>query len=265
MLLKLIKYDFKATYLKMLSTFALYFIIAVVVPFIIYPFNKNAASIYISLATIIGTFAFAAVITIFIFQHFNSNIYGSEGYLMSTLPTNGYMLLLSKFITAFIWNAIALLIEILSAFSLMTLFYWTIPSVAKFVNGFPHSPYFFDIIGNIAQILFAAIISSITFYMTVYLSIAVSKLPIFRKFGTLMGVVTFFVVSFIESIPANVIDSFRNRTYNYNITSANEFLVMLANNNFFSNIWYSSLIDLAFGVLLFFITGWLIDKKMSLK
>lgn len=264
MLLKLIKYDFRSTFPKLLVSSIIYTVAGIIAPLILYPINPLASVITVSVSVGMGILAYCISILIFLFQYYHKNIYGEEGYLMSTLPTSGYKLLLSKFIVALIWNVISAVLIILSINVMifvytngLSKFAYDINWGIFFSNNYAVTATIYTIIGMIASTLFIL--------LAIYFSISVSQLPIWGKAGTLMGFVTFIVVSIISDIP----DFFLSKNLNFvKFSSAivtNDALSTILQNSADITTLISSIIEIAMAVGLFFLTGWLIDKKISLK
>lgn len=264
MLLKLIKYDFKATFPKLMVSSVIYIVASIIAPLILLPINPTASIITSGVSVGMGVLAYCLAILIFVFQYYRRNIYGEEGYLMSTLPTSGYKLLLSKLIVTVIWDIIS---TIIIAASVGVMIYIV-------TNGFEKITINFDMFSFIssAEFITAAIygiigvmVSSLFLILEIYFSISVSQLPIWGKAGTLMGFVTFIAVSIITSIPDYIIHNSLSLVKSADVSTGRDLLTFLINFNAdFTNL-ISAFISLAFSAGLFFLTGWLIDKKISLK
>ena len=197
MLLKLLKYDIKSTAAKMLTAFAVFAFICIVIPPIIKLFQEDAAMTYLIFTVPVGAIALSIVTFIFIFQRYNSGLYGNEGSLMFTLPVKGRYLLISKFITAFMWTILGC---VLGFASICTIVYVSLSfdEIRKGIN-------FLDLldvwnISTLLLIITLIIVTTVQFIIQVYFLITISKLPIWRKFGVLVGILTYLAVDYIDSI-----------------------------------------------------------------
>lgn len=258
MLLKLLKYDIKSTAVKMLTTFAVFAIVCIIIPPIIKLFQKDAALVYMVFTVPVGVIAMCIVVFIFIFQRYNSGLYGNEGSLMFTLPVKGRYLLLSKIITAFLW---AIAGTILSVAAIFTIVYVNM-SFDKFIAGATKLTEMRVL--NSSLILLAIVsllIALIEFIIQVYFSITVSKLPIWRKFGVAVGILTYLAMDYIDSLPMIWFSPSNDIKYK----GVNLLLIQAITEEY---IWYV-LIHCLFSVVLtiamFIATAVLMEKKTSLR
>lgn len=266
MLTKLIKYEFKSTGVRFLSAFAVYIAIGTILLTI---FHSHA--VLSAMILPLGGMALGVITFVTLFQRYNSNLYGQEGYLMFTLPVKGWQLLLSKLITACIWLLALTAVGFATATALV--FAYTTPSqqslMAKGLGQVMQYgwPIFF--------LIFNILINAVGSILEIYFAITVSRLPIWRKLGVLMGFVTFFVVSLIESIPYAVMtkaglvvtqtapkvtsDSYQLVV---NIIPTLVTRAIVCNGFVF---WLDLAWTVVFSAGVFFAITWLMDKKTSLK
>ena len=247
MLLKLLKYELKSNYLKFLGIFLIYILLVS----ILLIFFRNHSEMNIAIITI-AIIALCVITCIIIFQRYNSNLYGNEGYLMFSLPVNGSCLLMSKFIAALIWTT-AVTILIVPAIILLILCYDNtdfIGHVIKLLN---------DDIGYSVIFALESIIGSILSVISIYFSISVSKLPLWRKFGVLMGFVTYGVVNVLCSVPTLI----SNKSIKVSGTS-NSFTAALSSYSS-QTLIVQFIADLFILIALFLATAYLLEKRTSLK
>jgi hypothetical protein len=257
MLLKLLKYEFKSTGLRFLSAFAVYAV--VIGAMLIFARNANpdfqALAIAAIMFCIIGLFI---VTFITLFQRYNTNLYGSEGYLMFTLPVGGKMLLLSKLISALVWEVVYCGVFGMTVL-LITARYGALPSVNKFFEGV------WSLRGELPPYLVAAVAGILFTAMSIYFAITVSKLPVWRGAGVVMGFVAFFVVNVIQSVPSIF---FKQISWTTSITF-NEHTQVIHHLNdyqqFVGYLWITIAYILVLCVGLFFATSCLMEKRTSLK
>lgn len=99
MLGKLIKLDIRFAYKKFLIMAGLMLALGLVMPYVGQTYLQvGAAVVFAVVMTVIPLMSVWLVV-----QHFQRNLFGSEGYLMFTLPVRATELLLSKLVTTVIW------------------------------------------------------------------------------------------------------------------------------------------------------------------
>jgi hypothetical protein len=254
MLLKLLKYEFKSTYLKFLSAFAVYIVMSAV----LLTFLKDHVwlTLFLISAGIIGLF----VITFLeLFQRYNANLYGSEGYLMFTLPVSSKKLLASKLISAFVWIAALEIVAVAAVFA-MACAYGDIKSISKVFEAI------WKVRGELPPYIASIVVAVIATAVAICFSITVSKLPLWRKAGVVMGFVTYFAVNVIQSIPAYLFGQITAKT---TLTSGGRSQVLFdlapTGQNTMSFVWVEIGYTLLLCVGIFFATAALMDKKTSLR
>lgn len=276
MLLKLIKYDFKATYIKFLTTFGIFSLVAIIIPLILILVNKDAAMIMSAFCSMLLIGALAIVNLVFLIQFYHKNLYSNEGYLMSTLPTNGYFLMLSKTIVATVWTIIANILECLALYVFCRISILQIPDADKTISDFL-SMLNFDIVRSVASFILLMFISTVCTQVVLYFCVSLSNLPVLGKFGTFLGFVAFFVISIIKTNIASLI--FNVQPISFSITESYQgslpgtyvTQILQSTADAISKIPYTqifdtcSVIELVFAVGFFFLTSYLIGKKISLK
>lgn len=257
MLRKLLKYEFKATGLRFLSSFAVY----IVVVGALLLFSNIAGSSWQALALfLISLCIFGLFIVLFLtlFQRYNANLYGSEGYLMFTLPVKGRMLLLSKLISAFVWVILYGIVSALTV-SIVTTRYGVAVSMIKLFNMVWANR------REIPQIFLTSAVTICFISMAIYFAITVSKLPVWRGAGTLMGIITFFAVNVLLSVPSII-----RRQVSWTvtiITNGHSQIVERTNalGQTLGSLWFNTGYILVLSVALFFATAYLMERHTSLK
>lgn len=242
MLLKLLKYEFKANYLKFAMMFSIYILLWLV--FILF-FRSNSELNEIFMT--IGIITINVLTLITLFNRYNNNFYGNQGYLMFTLPVKGRSLLISKLISAITWIAIAA----------------TISAISFVVFNEIYSPkdikYIFSIFNHNKQtsIIFAVnyIITSVKSLLGIYLAISVSKLIPWRKFGVVIGVVTYFATELISLIYFLV---YKKGT---SIFVDSNYIIQFSTPAFV----LSFIIDAMALIGIFIVISYLLEKKINLK
>ena len=288
MLGKLIKYDMKDTYkLGMLMSLAAMLMTITMLVFTYLPFwdaiGVKGEACWEFYALIIGgvclflldVFVISAtqygVIALNGYSFYNS-LFSSRGYLTNTLPTTPFKLLLSKLIVGSIWsvlitvlNMVGMTLVIFSAiFRVFSVLYDDL-ELAGFL-----SMMFEDLpvggskgVSFLMSILFIVVIIGLTFISAVIAAIAgVSVLygslaigQLFRHHKLIMGVVSYFVITFVQGSIISVISSLLTIVASFASPAIGQITSYLA----------SFLASAVFGAILFFITKYIMENKLNLE
>lgn len=197
MLLKLIKYEIKSTYVRFLVACIVFTFICIFAPLfvsVIIPSAKGGWLSELGVSIIVsGIMAFDIFIFVSIFQRYNRNLYGNEGYLMFTLPVSGSKLLMSKVITSTVTIMISVGFNIIAMFNIDVIYrdkYFN-AFVSRCISNFQATTWPITIAN-----FFISIVTSI---VTVFFCVTVSKLPLWRRFGTFMGFVCYFALGAVTT------------------------------------------------------------------
>jgi len=195
MIVKLVKYEIRASALWMLGTYGIFAIIGIVIPPILKVFQLNKAFSYWS--SFIPKIIIIMVISVFYFiiDRYISSLYGYETPLMFGIPVKGRYLLLSKVINAFIWITAGFLLVITSGYIMLFLsqpFEQTVTDMVRLFNNFG-----IILLKMVSGFLLYAVVS-ILLIMQFYFSITVSKIKIWGKFSAIIGILTFLFILFLE-------------------------------------------------------------------
>ncbi|MBZ9626034.1 hypothetical protein G9F71_024830 [Clostridium sp. FP2] len=247
MLLKLLKYDIKSSYLKIVMSFLAYIAIASALMI----FFRNHEKVNTVVLTF-GIIALCVITFLIIFQRYNENFYHNEGYFMFTIPVDGRMLLASKLISAFIW-ILALVLIIVFWITILVFYYGE--------SGYINDTYKFIEINKTYAIILGInyLVNIIQFVLVIYFSISVSKLPIWRRFSLMAGLVISFVLGILNLLSSFL---FRKVAHHTNtITVINNLIEQVLINK----LLVQCLFELFILVVLFFATAYLLDNRTSLK
>lgn len=259
MLLKIIKYDFRSVAVKMVTVFCVFALVCVLIPFFLKMLWPDFLKMYLAISVPIASIALCVLVLVFIFQHYSHNFYDSEGYLMFTLPVNGRELVFSKLLTAFVWITAAILLGVISGLVII-LILQPFPmkdfgDAVKVIMGYTRTWLLFIVY---------YIVCSLGFILQVYFSITVSKLVIWRKFGGIAGIATFFAAGYIMSLPG-LTESYSANIDNSPVAGFNMLCYAVAH----SFTWQSQILPLLLSVVvaaaLFISTSLLMEKQTSLK
>jgi len=247
MILRILKYDIKASYIRFIVAFLIYILIAC----FLMVFFKNYKIINIS-SFIFGIIALSIITFFTIFRMNNTSIYGGYEYLIPTPHVEGKIDLVSKIVPNIIWMfALALIM---------------VSSIAVIIFSYSDSSYIRDA-RNFYEINKAYTIIYLIEYLlnifrsalVIYFSIYISKLPIWRRYSILVGLGTCFIIELLNLMPLLFL---KDLTKYAKTTSGFYVLVKeYSINNLL--IWYG--MDLFIFILLFYASSRLFDNKTILK
>lgn len=260
MLKKLIKYEWKAMRWHYAVPFLVY-IAAFVFSMVLIHWHPVAAGFIV----FGGLFVLAIWMFMTFFRRYNANLYGSEGYLMFTLPVRSRELLFSKILVSFLWLTLYLILT--AAVILLTAL-----SLAKgiHIEQFPAIGEILKVlgahIGSIVLMLLYYIVGVVACILDIYFAITVSKLAIWRRFSVFMGFMAFVALNLVRSIPIWLVGYF------FNISASNQIVHLefsgnrpVINFSLTMGFWVMLAYTAAFAVGIFFLTAWVMKKHTSLK
>ncbi|MBU3112241.1 hypothetical protein [Clostridium lacusfryxellense] len=247
MLLKLLKYELKSSFGRIVISFLVYALITSILMI----FFRDYETINTAALTF-GMVALTVITFLTIFRRYNSNLYGGEGYLMFTLPIDGKVILASKLISAFIWT-VALALIIVPSVIMLSLNYVDPNYIKDAYNYFEMNKVYVIVFG------IEYLLNMFRSVLVIYFSISISKLPIWKKFSVLAGFGIYFVVEILSSIPTLL---FKNVAVVAKTTAGFNVLVK---DYSIRNILIGCSFDLLIFIILFFVTSYLLNNKTSLK
>lgn len=260
MLNKLLKWQVRSTWKKMLVLFLTYALLCVALPAVLFLFNHVAGEIYSALVFGLGLGAMCILVFIFILLHYNSSMFGDEGHLTLTLPASGEKLLLAHFAVAYLWNVIAYLLMVASGVVL-----WVVlSSDSEFsqVIGILASIYHPNF-GNISAFVVTMLFGLAESTLIIYFSVTVAHLFVWSKGGTAMGVLAFIVIYILQSIPSFLLPGMRN--YLRSSFSSLQATPDIGGLYAWQNMLPELLISIVLSAVLFWGTAQLIKKAVSLR
>lgn len=196
MLGKAIKYEFSASWRTFLGVYLALFICAVLVALSIKGMvAPGPANVIIGIAAGAVMIALIVVTIISMFDIFNRNMFGSQGYLTLSLPIKSITLISSKLIVGTLWIIITAAVAMLAMFVTALIgagsdfwVLWDYIPLEYLKGEIPHLLIFF--VATIVQIVNALAL--------LYLSCTVARLGVFRKFKVPAGILCFFIISWIQ-------------------------------------------------------------------
>ncbi|KMT22766.1 hypothetical protein [Clostridium cylindrosporum] len=258
MLGKLLKHELKATSRTFIPLYIAIIVVSLLNGLFLNPNNQITRIQGIGVLLLVGLFVALGVVTIVVtVQRFNKNLLGDEGYLMFTLPVSPKMLLLSKTIVSTIWC-------VLSGITAMISFFIIGMSFAIKSGGFKElnldllwselkKVFLTEAFGNTLlvgmELLGLMILSYVVFILIIYLSISVGQLPVFNKRRKLASFIGFFIINIIINYVVILLSGYIS-TLAYTIQN-----IMVV----------SYLVNITAGVILFFGTSYILEKKLNLE
>lgn len=278
MLGKLFKYEMKSTARTFLPFFAAIVVLSVVNRMMMAFFSNNpyleiprALLMMAYVFIIIAAFVLCLIVTI---QRFYKNLLGPEGYLMFTLPVSTSANILSKGFAALIWMIATVATTLVSVFILIPDY----SLLGKIPVQIGKAQAELDQLGanmNISLFLglmaLFLVIAFIAFIMQVYTSISLGQLSnnhkLLASFGAYIGI--YMVLQILMSIGLVLLSGgFLDQLdqWSHTVQAAHDMQFP----QFFGQFMYSIFglamgVDIILSVAFFFVTRWLLGKKLNLE
>jgi hypothetical protein len=261
MLGKLIKHEFKAVS-KVLGILHIALLITTIMGIFAINISKHSGFIFFNeLTFILYIFILIAIsiaVMIYIVIRFYQNIFTDEGYLTNTLPVKPYEHIIAKLYVSFVWVIINAICTLISFFFLML----SQSSISEIkIALWNYKSDLLDLMGNHTQLVIFLMILGVfisVIYMLImsYAAIAIGQTMRNHKVLFSLGAyVVLYVLSQIVStiirLPFGFISLLETNTINWNT-----FFVPI--------ILLSYLLSTALIILYFFITNYIISKKLNL-
>ena len=255
MLGKLIKQEFKASSRSILFVFLGIIIINLLGTLLFLigkPGVRDLGIIGMIMVSFIGVFIVIALLA----NRFYQNFYKSEGYLMFTLPVRTESLLFSKLLTATIWVTLSGVLFLLTAF-------WLVILGEGHSGEFPveifSEPAFWTIL---IEIILIGIVTVFTYLTIYYFSITLVNIFSSGKVGPGVGFILFLGILFFLTLFEVVLlqSSFFNGMIHVDLSSHIKATAVFS-------IFFAAyaILSLAISSVFFFVTSWLMKKKINLK
>ncbi|MEG0743284.1 MAG: hypothetical protein RR493_00755 [Erysipelotrichaceae bacterium] len=259
MLGKLMKFEFKSTYRSYLFLYSILLAVATMLSFRISEeygkFDVMIIIIYTILITVISVFTFVNIL-----KSYQNSMYGKNAYLTHTLPVTTNQLLVSKSIVAFVWILLSFGIV---AISLLILFLPHLPNplenIREAFEAVSNSPMYRN--GYIVDALISLFFLVSSLFETIFLIYAIisfTHTKYVSRYRGFVGVTFYFGISLLRSFLFSNVDQI-NPMMLSNVSIATTMVAERA-----SNV-VSILVNVGFACLYYFITKYLIDKKMEVE
>lgn len=269
MLGKLIKHEFKVTGKMFLLLYAATLILTIFEKIMMYIDIDNPVIdmffMLITVAYVILLIALFFVTAGMLIMRFYRNMLGDEGYLTFTLPVTASQHLISKTVVAFVWMVLSAVVMVVS----IIIISWS-PEMIEGINEFwkAMKPVLeLDGIPTLMIILILTmVIGLINFIVTYQCAMSIGQL--FSKHKVLGSVVGYFIINSATQIITGVItvigfktNMFGDMQYELNSLAETEKYFGDINNV----LWFSIAISIVFIVIEFFLSKYLLEKKLNLE
>lgn len=272
MLGKLFKYEFRAVARTLVPLYIGTLLLALLNGFALhFEFNFFTGLMLFALSAF--GIAIFVVTLVLIIQRFWNNLLKDEGYLMFTLPVSSYQLVASKLLSALIWIILGGIVGILSIFA------WLLPlnleALGQFFRDFSHfweqlklglSQFDISLFSGMFRFAFAALLSTLSEVQILYLSMALSQLPVFSRHRVGASFLSFLLINFIcQKLSGLFVNSyFQNLEYVINESNMNLFIRQFSG-ALSSALDINNLFNAGLILLSFFLTGWILKNKLNLE
>ena len=261
MLLKLLKYDFRAMWKQFSLIWGAALALALANRFsIFWDVDDHAIGLSDTTTSGITVFAFMSVITamfviavIFVVNRFSKGLLGGEGYLMFTLPVRSWQLVLSKLICALVSWAGCVMVAFASLF-IMIPFNWAelfqFPFWSDIFRGIMKHPGTLALMAEFCLVILAFIV---LFISVMYLAMAIGHL--FSRHRRLISVAAFIGLYILI---ANVY----GRVFSYRFIQS---LMNTVNVNAYSSMLTAAAIMLIPAAIFLAAVCWILENKLNLE
>lgn len=262
MLIKLIKWDLRATYKKYVAVLTTFALLCIALPNVFFTINPDAGRVCSLFTFSLGLTTLCIVLFVFILQYYNTSLYGDEGYITFALPTAGWRLLLAKMFSALFWMLVTSVLIGFAGFTSMNILKTDSQLNTLFASAWDIGH--FDA-ANWVMVGALLILSSANCILITYFSISVSKLSIWRKGGVAMGFVTFVVICIVQALPALFLKGDVQYLTGAVYQSGTSQIVKMSQVYTIQQNGLSMIVDSSVSLIIFLATTRLLDKTTNLK
>lgn len=281
---KVLKYEMRATGLLYGVILGIGVLFGILTLFTTLPFNTSQAHyimnyaeggmmIVVSLCTMV-----AVLIPVLFFVltgiRYAKSMYGREGYLSHSLPVSATSLVLGKFVSTMIWGVA---VSFLCIFLFIAIIYGIMIPQYVLMNDVSMTEaikeFYFGICSAISEIgawkflmiLGISFILNIVLYANnIFLAVTLANLPCFPKGNTVLAVVFFFIINYIESRISNYIllDSVAEIPMNFSVSMDG---VRMIGGTFNHILLIADIISLVLAAIHIALVIWLVKKHTALQ
>lgn len=264
MLRKLMKYELLSTgRLFLISYIALIIMSIVLRLWLPIQTNDKATEILAVVSVILYSAIIIAVIAltfVAVISRFAKNLLGGEGYLMHTLPAHSFQQIFSKLMIAIFWCFCSTIVVCISVFLLGTAgmnpftlirtgFTALQEQAIQYALATGHSLY-----GMLASIFVMVLMAGVSSILEIYAAIMIGQL--FNKHRTLAAVIAYIVIQTILGTLASI----------FYLLNPASFLIGAGDGILgYGDIWRSVVEYTGLAVIFFFITDYLMRRRLNLE
>ena len=271
MLIKLTKHELIATYRSYLTIFVGALALSVLMG-LSSAIDVEEMLSFVFVLAFLGFFIGAIVVLIIQnIKMYTSDLYSARGYLTLTLPAPTWMLLLSKIIVMLIWYILTSIVFITS----FIIFFYIFQAIMDLdLSLYEMIKYVFEYLKLSPYVYVLIILSSITGLFKIITMVGLAATSVstgwINKGKWAVAVVFYFVLNYFT----NYISVMITRIMNLDLTSivdSNLYYRIEAlglselSETFAAQSWLSICLSLAFGILAYLATVWLIDNKIEIE
>lgn len=276
---KCLKHEFRATKRQLLPLFIAMFAVSSLAGIFLgigerLPYNEESLALttineILAVLFVIALFALVIAVSIVAFvmiiRRFYASFFTDEGYLTFTLPVTVNQHIMSKFVTAYVWEALSVVVSIVCVF-VMGFFAVLIGGVNEDADvvveeGFNTFSYIFDMLGVeapssflpvaiVLSVVYTILSAAVSIFM-VYLSISFACM-LAKKHRVICGIVAYYIINMIFSTATSIVQSVIAFTMSDVFYS---FIVLLALYNVLAVIQI---------IVCYIGTKWILSKKLNL-
>jgi hypothetical protein len=264
MLRKLLKYEIKATSRIYLPMYALLIVFALINKFFI-AVNADYLKIPMMIAMtvfvviIVGICVMTLVVTI---QRFNKNLLTDEGYLSFTLPVKVHTHVDAKMIVALLWSVLSAIVGVVSVF-VMAINEDTIQKWSKFMSELIPA---FNSLGAAGYVIvlegiILVVVATLSAAVKIYAAITIGNMS--SKHRLLVGLGAYLGFGVIEQIIVSIFGSSMSSRIEIYFRNLDTIASKAAGAE--TALLWLIVYTLIFGALYYFLTNWMLKKKLNLE
>ena len=258
-MLKLMKYEIVKKYRELIIALSLFGILEVITIVLLLKKNQYTAG-GVGLYSVTGVILFIFILVDNI-NMYTGDLKNKSGYMLFLTPNSGYKILGSKLIIAFLENIVAFIIYFLLGIINLDIVF-RIMNEQGIIDLLSQFNININVTGNeIASVFIFGLIfllGWLVFILSIYLSATIYKSVLSNvKFGGLITFVIFLLVNKILQVVYKLFGEIIMTTSNLNWEISN-----FSDGLFLAGLW--AILLLIVGAALYFITGYLLDKKVNL-
>ncbi|MBP7060132.1 MAG: hypothetical protein KBA87_06900 [Lachnospiraceae bacterium] len=272
MLIKIFKYDFLESGRKLLPGILAMLLLSLAQG-IVLAYNlvkKNAVNgslqiIFGILIVVVTAFIIGIIIAAMIIQitQYNSTIYGARGHLTNVLPVNTSSMLGGKLLSASLWVLISIMVSGIAIAIIFGCLFLNLGAhdqegARQIFSQLLKQAREYGFFQLFAQAVLGTVIGIVELVITLYLCVSLGQLV--SKMKVLVGIVAFFVISFIESKIDSLLQVQNSFDKYHGLVEKHQDVSVVINNG-----WSGIIVSLAFAVIFFFITRWLLSRTLNLE